>query len=292
MLTHTLDSSLGGRVLLGFAMGCLVLGVPLSFMLSQLPSLLIIGSLGVAVSLLVLFDNLRQSPGGKTEKSSGEIGGFIQGILGEQFRQGVQEAQGKTPTTPSQMGEKAHREARKQAENMEQDVDPETLLNGMGASNSPIEAIDDQESIQYLLQSVDLDVNGDDNGSLGYALVTDSRIMISAGNLSIFTTEISSQHSISYRDISDVSTGTNMLTTTLEIRTPGHEYEITGFDGVSATKMAEYIRRQVSRRDNPTSEHERDDSLDKLERLSDLREKGAISETEYKNKKEELLSDV
>jgi len=258
-------------------------------MLSQSPlSLTVIGGAGLAISLLVLVDNLRQIPDDTPERGDK----IVENFLGEDFRQGVQEARGKTPTTPNQMGEEANREAREQAQGMEQDIEPDMLLNGMGASKCPIELLHDGEVIQYLVQSVDFDVDGEDNGSPGYGLVTDSRIVVAAGNLGLLTTEISSQHSISYRDISDISTGMNMVTTTLEIRTPGHEYEITGVDGEIATKMAEYIRRQISQRDQPRPEDNSEDSLDKLERLSDLRGKDAITESEYEQKKAELLEDV
>jgi hypothetical protein len=292
-----MEDSLSGlglvsRVILGFIFGCILIGLPISAILSMFSqaslSLTVIGGVGFATAGMVLVDNTR----GTTDDSTSAYDGIVTDILGENFRQGAREVRGKTPTMPSQAGNKTHQKAQKQAEGARQEIKPETLLSGMGASNCPVEIIEDEEEIQYLVQSVDLEVDGENQGSLGYGLVTDYRIVVAAGNLSFSTTEISSQHSISYRDISDVSIGNNMLTTTLKIRTPGHTYEITGVDGETATTMAEYIRKKMWQRDNVISGDEKEDSLDKLERLSDLREKGAVTEAEYERKKSELMDDI
>lgn len=292
MESNSSDLGLIGKTVLSFISGCVLIGLPISAILSMLPqrspSLTVIIGIGSATAGLVLLDNIRET----TDESTNSYDRIVTNILGENFTQGVQQGRDKTSTLPSQAGDETRQKAKNQAEGARQEIEPETLLNGMGASNCPVEIIDDEEGIQYLVQSVDLEVDGENQGSLGYGLVTDYRIVVAAANLSLFNTEMSSQHSISYRDISDVSIGNNMLTTTLEIRTPGHTYEITGVDGETATTMAEYIRKKMGQRDSVIPGDENKDSLDRLERLSDLREKGAVTEAEYERKKSNLIDDI
>ena len=204
----------------------------------------------------------------------------------EEFKKGKEQSEDMMPTKPSDMSESAHEEAQQQASQMKQDIDPETLVNGMGANRCPVEVIDKSENIQYLLKTADVDVDNDDVGSLGYTLVTDERVIIVAGK--IISTGIGTQHSISYHNISDVSLGQGMLTEVLEVRTPGHEYEITGMNQSVAEPMYNYISQQTQSSEKSGSSG----SLDKLERLADLRDEGAISKEEFRDKKSELLDEI
>lgn len=205
----------------------------------------------------------------------------------EEFNKGREQTEEKLPTITSQMPESARKEANLQAAQMEQEIEPETLLNGMGATKCPIEVIDESESIQFLLKSVDVDVDGDDVGSIGYTLVTDERVVIAVGK--IISGAIGTQHSISYQNISDVSLGQGMFTEVLEVRTPGHEYEITGLNQSIAEPMYNYIRQQTQGSQNSKSMENAADPLDRLEKLADLQDEGVITEEEFQDMKSELL---
>lgn len=207
----------------------------------------------------------------------------------EEFSKGKEQADEKLATRPSQMSEEAHDEANQQAVEMEQEIEPELLLNGMGATRCPIEVIDESEGIQYLLKSVDVDVDGDDAGSVGYTLVTDERIVIAAGK--ILSGGVGTQHSISYDNVSDISLGQGLFMEVIEVRTPGHEYEITGVDQPIAESIYNYVRKQTQPKQQ-SSEKDSGDALDKLERLANLRDEGALTEEEFQHKKSELLDDM
>lgn len=226
--------------------------------------------------------------------------GFLEKILGEDlaeeitqsFNQGKKDGKRKIPTQPGNLDEKDHRRAQHQAEKARQDIEPESLLDSSGASKAPIEVIDEQEQVQYLFKSIDLDIDGDDSGSVGYAMITNSRIVFAVGVLSPLSSEHSNRHSVLYGNISDISVGENVMTTSLNIRTQGHVYEVSGFDGEVANSAASYIREMVNTKASSSSGKETDRSLDKLEKLSELREDGAISEEEFEQKKQELLDDI
>lgn len=210
----------------------------------------------------------------------------IKGEFNKGVEQGEDAFENRKPTTPSDKSDSAHDEAKKQASKMEHEVDAETLLSGHGASKCPIEVTDESEDMEYLLKTADVDVDGDDVGSVGYMLLTDERVIIAA--MRILSIGVGTQHSISYHNISDISLKHGMATEVLEIRTPGHEYEITGMNQSVAEPIYNYIRQQTQQ----DSETNNTDPLDKLERLSDLRDEGSISEKEFQDKKSELIDQI
>lgn len=102
--------------------------------------------------------------------------------------------------------------------------------------------------------------------------------------------------SIRYENISSVDLSSGLVKTKLRIETSSKVYGI-GVGKLSddaAEAMADFIRTKMSQAHNSkaTRQSSEEDPIDKLERLRDLKEDGIISETEFNEKKTELLDQI
>lgn len=141
----------------------------------------------------------------------------------------------------------------------------------------------------YFLRGFDFDIDDNDEGFDSQLLVTDKKIVMLASSI----TGKDSQYIVSYPDIIGVSVQRRIMSQ-IRIQTAGHSYKISagGSSPELADDVAEFIRKRKEEIDTEGQDSAEDSPLDKLERLSDLRNKGAISESEFNEKKQKLMEDI
>ena len=180
-------------------------------------------------------------------------------------------------------------DAKQVAEDMKHEVKPTSLRRKrMGAA--PLDRLDDGEKLEYLLTGFDLDIDDNDEGSNSQLLVTDKRAIMLAHSI----TGKNSEYSVSFSDVIGVSVQRRFLAQ-IRIETAGHSYKISasGSKPELANEVAEYIRHaseDVNSTD-PRVESE-EGPLDKLERLADLRNRGAVTDEEFEEKKQQLMGEI
>lgn len=124
------------------------------------------------------------------------------------------------------------------------------------------------------------------------AIFTDERILTQLPGF--INTDTSS---IRYENVKSVETKNGMVKRKLTLRTSGEDYHIVAFDNKEVVKVAaDFVTEKI--RSDRESESESatggsDDSpLEKIERLKELHDAGAISEEEFESKKRELLDQI
>jgi hypothetical protein len=179
-------------------------------------------------------------------------------------------------------------DAKRVTERLRQDIDISKLRQKIG-QNTPLDYVDEGEQVIYYLSGFDLDIDGDDEGYSSAFMVTDQKLVFLASSM----TGKSSQYTVSYQDVIGVSTQ-QRFTSQIQIETAGHSYKISaaGEKPDLVKEAAEYIRKRKEEFDTKGQDAGEPDPLDKLDKLADLRDKGAISEKEYNEQKEKLLSDI
>lgn len=179
-------------------------------------------------------------------------------------------------------------DAKQVIEGMEHDVKPKALLRKKIAK-APLDYLDEDENLYYFLNGFDLDIDDNDEGSQSQLLVTDKKVVMLASSI----TGKDSQYVVSFQDIIGVSVQRRMLSH-LRIQTAGHSYKIStgGSTPELADDVAEFIRKRKDEIDTEGQNPAGESALDKLERLADLRDRGIVSEEEFEEKKEELMSEI
>lgn len=165
--------------------------------------------------------------------------------------------------------------------------------------------LDDGEKVHYLAKATGegLAVGGEtkypSKGSILTA-ATDRRVVSKVPYLSG-----SEEFSVPYDSITSVDVKSGLMKKRLLLRTTARTYGI-GVGNLSDStyrEMGQFIRSKASGgareeadpgsgTDPSARGRASDDPLDKLERLRDLKEKGALSEREFEEKKAELLDEI
>jgi hypothetical protein len=168
------------------------------------------------------------------------------------------------------------------------------------------DVLDADENVHYLTRGTTVDVEGssagkslfgDDrsrkSGTKGYvrAAYTQKRVVIK-----IPQWMGSDERTIPYRNITSVDLDTGLVNKRVSLQTAGQTYHIeTQEPGKSECReIVKFVRDKI--RDSQTSsnqtEKNEEDPLDQLDKLKDLHEKGAISDEEFEEKKEDLLDKI
>lgn len=179
-------------------------------------------------------------------------------------------------------------DAKQVVEGMKHDVKPKTLLRKKLAK-APLDYLDGDEELHYFLNGYDLDIDDNDEGHQSQLVVTDKKVVMLASSI----TGKDSQYVVSFQDIIGVSVQRRMMSH-LRIQTAGHSYKISagGSSPELADDVAEFIRKRKDEIDTGSEDSSEDSALDKLERLADLRDRGVVSDDEFKEKKQELMEDI
>ncbi len=166
--------------------------------------------------------------------------------------------------------------------------------------------LDDGENIYYLGRGGTIDVEGssagsslfgDDrsrkSGTKGYVrtVIADDRIVVKIPQLTG-----NDERSVPYRNITSVDLDTGLVNKRLSLQTPGQTYHIQitepGKDEVR--EMMKFIRgkmEEASKPDTAVVESE-PDPVDQIDKLRELNEKGALSDAEFEEKKQDLLDKI
>lgn len=173
-------------------------------------------------------------------------------------------------------------------EQMKHDVEPYELRIGPTGS-APLDRLDEGEKLQYFLTGLDLDVDGEEEGSHSQLMVTKDRLIIIGSTM----TGKENLYSISFNDIIGLSVKSR-ITSHIRIQTAGHSFKISASWSQPdlAEEVIDYIRERKNESESSNSESEEESAIDKIDRLADLRDKGAISEEEFEKKKQELMDDI
>jgi hypothetical protein len=177
-------------------------------------------------------------------------------------------------------------------ENGELDCEPQN--NAVTPSN--VKKVDDAlrngEKVHYFTKADHINVDGRTQSVTGtaYVVVTDTRVIgrkISGLGNTVATI------SLSYHNISSVHLRTGRLISKLEIGAKGEEYVFFAIetDDKTSERVVSFIQSEINAINNDQTESNTD-PIDKLERLAELKSDGVISESEYNEKKSDLLDDV
>lgn len=172
-----------------------------------------------------------------------------------------------------------------------------------------VDILDEDENIHYIGtgggSGIDVEGSGagqslfgDDRsrkqGTTGYVrtVATDKRVAIKIPQLTG-----NDERSIPYNSITSVDLDLGLVNKRLTLQTPGQTYHI----GVGNTdkdelrEITKFIRQKISEANQPTSltpKKEQENPAEQLEKMSDLHEKGVLTDEEFQNKKEDLLDQI
>lgn len=202
----------------------------------------------------------------------------------KEFRKGIEETEQALGGGKQYTGE----DAEAVAESMRHDVDPD-ILRKRKLGRAPLERIDEDESLQYLLKGFDLDIDDNDEGHRSQLIVTDKKVIMIASSI----TGKTSQYTVAYHDIIGVSVQ-RRLRSHIRIQTAGHSYKVsvTASQPTLAEDVAEYIRKRKDEINNGGNDAGQESPIEKLERLAELKEQGIVTGEEFEAKKAELLDEI
>lgn len=174
--------------------------------------------------------------------------------------------------------------------------------------NYLLDHLDDDEQPHHIIegQTIDVEGGGDSSSLLGndrsrkisfldnrcFTVITDNRVFVVVQQ---FTGN--DERNIPYDSITGIDLDVMGTNKRLTLQTHGRTYHISGTlteegECRDALKYIRQRRNEVNQDDNSDSNETNDDPLDKLERLKVLREDGTLSESEFNEKKSELLDRI
>ena len=179
-------------------------------------------------------------------------------------------------------------------ENADLDCEPQ----GPSVTKSAVAKIDEYlspgEKVHYLSTGSRLSINGEDKQTIKLRLgLTDRQILLKRKHNLIGT----EQQTFYYEDISSVNLRKGMVFKKIAIETQSGTYGIgvtDSHDSDELQAMVEFIREKSrsSRETRGRSAAGETDPLDRIDQLKQLNEKGAISDEEFEEKKNNLLDQI
>lgn len=178
-------------------------------------------------------------------------------------------------------------------------IRPNNLFNELDKGTVPSDLLDEGEQPHYFLKgsSIDVEGNGADGESItgwdrdrrigsAFTVITDQRVLIIANHLRGYD-----EHTVPFDSISAINLNSGMISKRLSLQTRGATYHlsVSASDDDEIQAAVEWLRerRREGSKDNLT-----DDPLDRLEKLKNLYDSGAITEDEFEEKKASLLDDI
>lgn len=162
------------------------------------------------------------------------------------------------------------------------------------------EYIDNSEKVEGVLKISGITHDDDDDSFLGensgggirnsnqVAIFTNERVLT---RLPAFLSTDTS--TIRYENIKSVETKYGMVKRKLILRTSGEDYHLVAFDSKPVINVAsEFVREKISEGAESSTVQVEESPIEKIEQLKELYDNGAISEQEFKSKKEELLDEI
>lgn len=182
--------------------------------------------------------------------------------------------------------------------------------NGQYVSEETVAKIEDildpSEKVHHLTRGSTVDVEGSSAGSslfgddrsrkmslIGHvrAAFTNKRVVVKIPQ--VLGTD---ERSIPYDSITSVDLDTGLVNKRITLQTPGQTYHIEAHkpDKEACREISKYVREKITGVEDKStaSMKNKEDSLDKIEKLKELNDQGIISNQEFEKKKQELLDDV
>ncbi|WP_430505038.1 PH domain-containing protein [Haloparvum sp. PAK95] len=168
--------------------------------------------------------------------------------------------------------------------------------------------LDPDEKIHFITRGSTVDVEGssagnslfgDDrsrkSGTKGWvrAIITDKRVAIKVPQ--VLGTD---ERSVPYPSITSVDLDTGLVNKRLTLQTAGQTYHIEAHepDKSEVRQAVRFIREQIAKANQPDvvqqAPESEPDPLDRIEKLQELNETGVISDSEFEEKKQDLLDQV
>lgn len=166
--------------------------------------------------------------------------------------------------------------------------------------------LDKGEKPHYITRGSTVDVEGSSAGSSlfgddrsrktgtrGYvrAVFTDRRVAIKVPQWLG-----SDERSVPYDSITSVDLDTGLVNKRISLQTPGQTYHIEAQEPgkEQVREVVKFVRNKISEANKPDTvvAESEPDPLDQIEKLSDLHERGVISDEEFEKKRESLLDKV
>jgi hypothetical protein len=151
------------------------------------------------------------------------------------------------------------------------------------------EHLDEQESIQAsVFGAYEVKIMGSDSVRTGIFVATESRLVFYAKKLFGYDFE-----SFPYKNISSIEKSKGMMGHTITIFASGNKAKMKWINTGDIIKFTQFINSRIG---NQTLEESKidinngDDIPTQIEKLSNLKDKGILTEVEFTNKKDELLS--
>ncbi|MFB6186841.1 MAG: SHOCT domain-containing protein, partial [Halobacteriaceae archaeon] len=119
-----------------------------------------------------------------------------------------------------------------------------------------------------------------------FTVITEQRVLIIANHLRGYD-----EHTIPYDSITAINLNSGIFSKRLTLQTRGATYHlsVTNSDDDEVQDAVEWLR---ERRRQGDSHDSTDDPLDRLEKLKNLYDNGAITEDEFEEKKASLLDEI
>jgi hypothetical protein len=179
-------------------------------------------------------------------------------------------------------------------ENADLDCDPQ----GPSVTKSSVAKIDEHlspgEKVHYLSTGTRFSINGEDKQTMKLRLVLTDRQILLKRKQGLISNE---QQTFNYEDISTVNLQKGMVFKKIAIEMQSATYGIgvtDSHDSDELQAMVEFIREKSrsSRETQGGSAGGETDPLNRIDQLKQLNEKGAISDEEFEQKKDDLLDQI
>jgi hypothetical protein len=179
-------------------------------------------------------------------------------------------------------------------ENADLDCEPQ----GPSVTKSAVAKIDEHlspgEKVHYLSTGSRFSINGEDKQTIKLRLVLTDRQILLKRKHNLIGNE---QQTFNYEDISSVNLRKGMVFKKIAIETQSATYGVgvtDSHDSDELQAMVEFIREKSrsSRETQGGSAAGETDPLDRIDQLKQLNEKGAISDEEFEEKKDDLLDQI
>lgn len=167
------------------------------------------------------------------------------------------------------------------------------------------DVLDEDENVHYITSGSTVDVEGsqagvslfgDDrsrkSGTKGWvrAAFTQKRVVIK-----IPQWLGSDERTIPYHNITSVDLDTGLVNKRITLQTPGQTYHVEAQnpDKTECRNIVKFVRDKIreSQKQN-SNDSSKKSPLDRLEKLKDLHDQGALSDEEFEEKKQELMSEI
>jgi hypothetical protein len=178
-------------------------------------------------------------------------------------------------------------DAKEAAENVFHEVSSELLrMKKPAGKRAPLDRVDESEPIRYLISGTGVAVDGDKEANTSQLIITPQRTIIVASGL----LPISSVHSVAHRNLNGIAIQ-RQYGLEIKFQTAGHTFVVNPRSQKTDViqDAADYVRKSMNEAQSQTSDSS-ESVIEQLEKLTDMRDQGIISEEEFQEKKNDIIN--